>query len=389
MSSYVGLRRTTPRAKPGRDSQRPTERRRTGAPSRENARTPVKPKGMDARDYRLIMDIVKNLIRRRFWQAAFDLLRLLWKWYGDLVWVYATSGWKLDGECSYTIAPEVGPRGQVQAAGEHAYGAFANACIGNQANNQPWGSPINPASKSLALMIRYNTIPRFGMQRAWTRSITGATRHPAWLPHVEWLPEIPPEKLPIVGAQRQPRTLPYEVIPMKEPDWERPQWDPNYNPNIEERTRPPERTVDNRVTYNPGQRIIHRSATRAERKPPERGEKEKKFAGSSQGVQEFFRVISRGKEALTEVDDFIDNIFEALPKNLQKTLEGRKTPSDKLAYIYTHWDEIDWNKAVDNIVINHFQDKVVGTGLRESDKAALKRGATNTLSSRAWLHKAR
>ena len=85
------------------------------------------------------------------------------------------------------------------------------------------------------------------------------------------------------------------------------------------------------------------------------------------------------------MDDFIDTIFEALPKKRQKELKGRKTPQDKLKKIYEHWDEIDWQEWGKNYLENWLEDKVVGRALKAGDKAAIKRGETNTTSTRAWI----
>lgn len=129
------------------------------------------------------------------------------------------------------------------------------------------------------------------------------------------------------------------------------------------------------------------------RKPTRTGDKEKKFAGSPETIKSIFRRVARAKEHLSEADDFLDTLFDALPKEVQDAIKkrnGRMTPDIKMRAIYDNWDKIDWNDWLKNFVKNYWEDKVVGTALARGDKAAIGRGATNTISSsRWWLHGAR
>ena len=58
----------------------------------------------------------------------------------------------------------------------------------------------------------------------------------------------------------------------------------------------------------------------------------------------------------TEFADFIDSIYDALP---YRRRYGRSY-LDKMNRIYQYWGEIDWAKAMGNLIYNHYEDKMVG-----------------------------
>lgn len=87
-------------------------------------------------------------------------------------------------------------------------------------------------------------------------------------------------------------------------------------------------------------------------RPPTEGEKEKK-GKISKAISIALKVAFEATEAI----DFIDAVFDALPKKYHK---GRLTPQAKLRLIYLHSDEIDLNKMVLNVLANHYSDLVIG-----------------------------
>lgn len=133
------------------------------------------------------------------------------------------------------------------------------------------------------------------------------------------------------------------------------------------------------------QRVITRKRTRT----PDRT-KEKKFQGVSEFVKAVFKVLSRIKEGTSEFDDLLDVFLDSMPKEIKKSVpkrDGRTTPDLKLKHIYDHFDKVDWDKFAVEFVKNFIEDKVVGRLISASDKAALKRGATNTIGTRgSWMH---
>ena len=77
----------------------------------------------------------------------------------------------------------------------------------------------------------------------------------------------------------------------------------------------------------------------------------------------------------TEFGDLIDSIYDALPRNRQY---GRSY-LDKLSRISSYWNEIDWGKALGNVIWNHYEDKLVGRAMDKISKQLRKTdiGGTN------------
>ena len=90
----------------------------------------------------------------------------------------------------------------------------------------------------------------------------------------------------------------------------------------------------------------------------------------------------------TEVKDFVDALFEALPKELQKsapksgkTMRGSRLPPgtpytttyDKARQLYRHWHEVDFDDAVKELLKNHLEDELVGRISGGSDDFSKKR----------------
>lgn len=82
--------------------------------------------------------------------------------------------------------------------------------------------------------------------------------------------------------------------------------------------------------------------------------------GMTAAQQAILRIAFTG----TEVGDFIDSIYDALPRHRRY---GRSY-LDKLARIFAHWDEINWAQAMQNVIVNHFEDELVGRFLGKAQK---------------------
>ena len=63
----------------------------------------------------------------------------------------------------------------------------------------------------------------------------------------------------------------------------------------------------------------------------------------------------------TEFGDLVDGLFRALPSNLQRT--GGLGTVGKFNAVYSGFDQLDWSKAVQNIVDNQLEDALVGGAL--------------------------
>lgn len=248
----------------------------------------------------------------------------------------------------------------------------------------PYPSPVSPAIRAINVLSRYEPTGTLRGDTAFRlqRATTGAVILPYWwnqpLPRpYPW--RSPQEEKPF-DPSPAPRQLPWTTLPERKPD----PYTPPPSPDPQPAPPPRKDTIIEAVPGRPGG-APQRSTRNAKRRPPRKREREKKFQGATKTIQKIFRRLSQGKEAASEMDDFIDTIFEALPKKRQKELKGRKTPQDKLKKIYEHWDEIDWQEWGKNYLENWLEDKVVGRALKAGDKAAKKRGETNTTASRAWI----
>lgn len=102
--------------------------------------------------------------------------------------------------------------------------------------------------------------------------------------------------------------------------------------------------------------------------PPGNGTKEKKARVGS-GL---FRATQHLFHSITEYGDFVDALFDAIPKSKRcktKSLVG------KSACVFAHLDDIDIGDAIVNLAWNQFEDYVIGKGLfAANQKAARARG---------------
>lgn len=103
------------------------------------------------------------------------------------------------------------------------------------------------------------------------------------------------------------------------------------------------------------------------RNPPAKGERTRKQKGPLGRVLAVLDAISEGSEV-------VDAFYEALPKKTQKDWDcnrkaafidnagqyGIDNADCKLAALWHNWHKVDMNKAVQNVVANHIQDKVIG-----------------------------
>lgn len=114
--------------------------------------------------------------------------------------------------------------------------------------------------------------------------------------------------------------------------------------------------------------------------PPGNGTKERKRLV---GGAAFF-ITQKIFHGITEYQDALDGLFDALPKSVQKGFKGRG-PVSKSLYLFQHLDDVDIGDAIVNLAWNQFEDYVIGRGLfGVNKKAAAARGdryAFRTLNS--------
>lgn len=244
--------------------------------------------------------------------------------------------------------------------------------------------------------------PRYYTWKYYDREISTTPRpdQPFWIddplvinvrkPRPLRLPQFIPMDKPILKPDAPPLPLPWPLIPNRNPDPMPEGSERGYDlPDVNDRQeytppnlRPPER-------LNPETPIfLH---VNPPRRPPEDREKEKKFGGSSDAVQQFFRNVSRFKESVTELKDMLEAIHKAIDKKTLKKLKDARgkgykaTPQSLAKDIYDHFDKIDWEKALDNVVENWAEDKVMGTAIRAGDLASKRLGLKSTLQGRGWM----
>lgn len=196
----------------------------------------------------------------------------------------------------------------------------------------------------------------------------------------------PPKAVPLFLPVADPMSLPVnQPVPVTRPaparrvrplnPWrspvEQPQTGPQPRPRIRPGALPGPGTV---TTITPGQRPrISPAPSRPQ--PPKPGEKEKKMkTGLPPGK------VAAVINAATEGADAIDAIYGALPGKLRGSLywSGQATtPQERALAIYNHFDEIDWEKAVGNLVANQLEDAFIGAVGRLGAKANQARSAFN------------
>lgn len=101
--------------------------------------------------------------------------------------------------------------------------------------------------------------------------------------------------------------------------------------------------------------------------PPGNGTKERKRLV---GGAAFF-ITQKIFHGITEYQDLLDAIFDALPADIQKQFKKmHQGPIMKSAFVWTHLDKVDIGDAIVNIAWNQFEDYVIGRGLFGMNKKA-------------------
>lgn len=99
--------------------------------------------------------------------------------------------------------------------------------------------------------------------------------------------------------------------------------------------------------------VAARPSTYRQEKPPA-GVKERKFIAHRAGVA---RAIWLAAHTATESMDFIREIWKAIPKEHRTR---RAKPHEQLLDLWNHFDQVNWDQAWRNVVINEFQDFAIG-----------------------------
>lgn len=233
-----------------------------------------------------------------------------------------------------------------------------------------WGQPI-PLHNNSGTKVRIleQTSPSFG-RYVREEYIPNPDRNPFQDPVIVREPYTPPH------LRNNPRNRHTKrVRRFRDPNPRTREQDSGGQPHLGGRQslRPYERPSDNTSITS----RIHRERGRHRLAKPRKGEKEIKtdMAGLPTGA---LKILLNG---VTEVGDFIDSIYEALPRPL-RTWKGRDgkwrakdiTPQSKALRIYQHFDAINIGDAFVNLVVNQAEDFAFGKIGQASAKASRQMG---------------
>lgn len=207
-------------------------------------------------------------------------------------------------------------------------------------------------------------IPRQIPEKPWRRPEENPEARPDPVP-----PWENPWEQPVIPVPREWPQPPYPIIPKLDPNapWRRTGPRPGENPWRDPRraplprARPWRRPDPRRPSETPGIEVdpTPRGRPRIDpvvvrRKPPPARVREKKVPINSAGRRVLIRVI----DGITEGKDFIEALEKSLPKDCQT---GRNSPlQDKIAALFECSDQIDFCKAVEELVKNQVEDAIFG-----------------------------
>lgn len=219
-----------------------------------------------------------------------------------------------------------------------------------------------------------------------------------YIPSIWGDPWIDPMQLPIMRPVPFPEPPPYEAIPDRQPNYNRspyeqtqrgpfpdpydepiiwpwvrpggtplprvqptpldPRTDPRVDPPPRPRPKPrtdprrPSVTVEPTISFRPrvpGPRLEMQPHFR---KAPPRNTKERKFlAQAPRWIMSIFGDV-------TEIGDFIESLYDAIPDHLRP--KGKKKLTDKAKAVWEHFGSIDMNEALKNIIANELADYAYG-----------------------------
>lgn len=201
---------------------------------------------------------------------------------------------------------------------------------------------------------------------------------PAVLPTVN--PALLPEALPINRPVAVPKPMPFRAVPYM-PVWN--PWAPTRMPvrgPLPVAAALPHSPWENGVVIRPG--VPVKPAAPHERRPPSRGEKERKPGRDAKPL------VDRIVGPATEATDAIAAVYSALPWSVRQDAyqeclwgpgglgDARKcmSPQRKLRVIYDNAHRLDMAKVVENLAKNHLEDRVIGELSRRADRNLRGRG---------------
>lgn len=167
---------------------------------------------------------------------------------------------------------------------------------------------------------------------------------------------------PVDWFAPQPRAIPYHLIPRRQnnPDRapsERTEVGPDPLPKREPEVH---RTRNTFMAFTPvvgGPPVI----TRDDENPKRRKREKERKAKMSKGLA----MMMAAANAATEAADAVEAIYKALPADITKRAwidngGNELTPQQQAALVYKHYDQVDLSQAAANLIVNQWEDMLIG-----------------------------
>lgn len=211
------------------------------------------------------------------------------------------------------------------------------------------------------------------------------TPHPIpvpWLPGIKPNPDRVPSERPDNGPEPKPDPWapppePVSPFPPEKPFPPNPRPDPGENPKPPVDPYVPSVDIDTgAISNNPW---ITPRPGRHYKRPPGSNEREKK---TKKNPGAFYRILNGIVGFAGEAGDLVEAVYDALPKS-ETRWKGRDGkwrdrdygPIEKAQRIYNNLDKLDVDKAIENIIANEAEDRLIG---------GLASGARKNLARKGW-----
>lgn len=199
------------------------------------------------------------------------------------------------------------------------------------------------------LTSRYGGTSSRASDELWPRRQAGILAGPA--PEVH--PQVDPMSSPVSGAQPRPAPIPWFLLPERRPN---PMREEQSESGSEEPAKDRRRAPWKHPFPFPVPPDAPPSVPPGLPRPPGKGVKEVKLSSSQ------VKLLKWAFQA-TEVNDFIEGLYDALPKHCQDANRSVMGTGGKSASVYRCFDEIDWEQAAVNLVLNQVEDALIGAGM--------------------------
>lgn len=135
-----------------------------------------------------------------------------------------------------------------------------------------------------------------------------------------------------------------------------------------------------KVEWQAGERVP--ASPPVGREPPTRlREKQRKFTTKTYAIG---RAIMHVLNTATEVKDFIEALFQALPRSVKVKYRGKANPLLRGLFVFEHIEQLDVDLAIRHVVANQIEDMLYGKLGQLSSKASHRLGSDPDIIGRAY-----